>query len=581
MPPPPSKWKGKCDFTTADCSNKLIGARSFITGETMPFDEEGHGTHTASTAAGGFVENANIFGNANGTAVGMAPLAHIAMYKVCGGVLCDESAILAGMDSAIADGVDVLSVSIGDESSPFYSDSISHAAYSAMEKGIFVSCSAGNAGSKKESLSNEAPWILTVGASTIDRKLVATAVLGNNEQLDGQSAFQPKNFSASSVLPLVFPGAKNTSDKDALSCKEDSLKNIDIQGKIVVCLYGSDEMIAKKAGAAAVILINEENLGYTTFAEAYVLPVTHISYVDSLKLKAYINSTSTPTAHIAFKGTLIGDDDNAPVVAGFSSRGPSLASPGILKPDIIGPGVNILAAWPVSVENYKYSKSTFNMISGTSMSCPHLSGIAALLKSEHPDWSPAAIKSAIMTTADVVNRAQSPIEDERFLPANIFATGAGHVNPSRASDPGLIYDLQPQDYIPYLCGLNYTDQQVGSILRRRVNCSEESSIPQTELNYPSFALTFSPHSTYQSYTRTATNVGELNSSYTVEIAPPPGIEVLVQPTSLNFSELNKKIKYRVAFIRLETAINNTVVQGHLKWTSTKNSVRSPIVVMLH
>ncbi|KAL3814065.1 hypothetical protein ACJIZ3_015333 [Penstemon smallii] len=559
MPPPPSKWKGKCDFTTADCSNKLIGARSFITGETMPFDEEGHGTHTASTAAGGFVENANIFGNANGTAVGMAPLAHIAMYKVCR-VFCNESDILAGMDSAIADGVDVLSVSIGDDSSPFYSASISHAAYSAMEKGIFVSCSAGNGGPKEETLTNEAPWILTVGASTIDRKLVATAVLGNNEQLDGQSAFQPKNFSASSVLPLVFPGAKNTSDKDALFCKEDSLKNIDIQGKIVVCLYGSDEMIAKKAGAAAVILINEENLGYTTFAEAHVLPVTHISYVDSLKLKAYLNSTSTPTAQIAFKGTSIGDDDNAPVVAGFSSRGPSLASPGILKPDIIGPGVNILAAWPVSVENYKYSKSTFNMISGTSMSCPHLSGIAALLKSEHPDWSPAAIKSAIMTTADVVNRAQSPIEDERFLPANIFATGAGHVNPSRASDPGLIYDLQPQDYIPYLCGLNYTDQQVGSILRRRVNCSEESSIPQTE---------------------TATNVGELNSSYTVEIAPPPGIEVLVQPTSLNFSELNKKIKYRVEFIRLETAINNTVVQGHLKWTSTKNSVRSPIVVMLH
>ncbi|KAL3838401.1 hypothetical protein ACJIZ3_022992 [Penstemon smallii] len=580
MPPPPSHWKGKCDFTIANCSNKVIGARSFVIGETMPFDEEGHGTHTASTAAGGFVENANIFGNANGTAVGMAPLAHIAIYKVCH-VFCFESHILAGMDSAIADGVDVLSVSIGGESSPFYSNSFSIAAYSAMEKGIFVSCSAGNDGPKKESLSYEAPWILTVGASTIDRKLIATVVLGNNEQLDGQSAFQPKNFSASSMLPLVFPGAQNTSDIDALFLEEDSLKNIDIQGKIVVCPYGSDEMIAKKAGAAAVILINDEHQGYTTIANAHVLPVTHISYADGLKLRAYLNSTSTPTAKIVFKGTSIGDDDNAPVVAEFSSRGPSRASPGILKPDIIGPGVNILAAWPVSVENYTNSKSTFNMISGTSMSCPHLSGIAALLKSKHPDWSPAAIKSAIMTTADVVSLVHSPIEDERFLPANIFATGAGHVHPSRASDPGLIYDLQPQDYIPYLCGLNYTDQQVGSILRRRVNCSEEASIPQAELNYPSFALTFSHYSTYQAYTRTATNVGERNSSYTVEIASPPGIDVFVQPTSLNFSEANKKIKYRVEFIRLKSAINNTVVQGHLKWTSTRHSVRSPIVVMLH
>ncbi|KAK4493366.1 hypothetical protein RD792_017740, partial [Penstemon davidsonii] len=243
----------------------------------MPFDEEGHGTHTASTAAGGFVKNANIFGNANGTAVGMAPLAHIAIYKVCH-VFCFESHILAGMDSAIADGVDVLSVSIGGDSSPFYSNSFSIAAYSAMEKGIFVSCSAGNNGPKKESLSYEAPWILTVGASTIDRKLIATVLLGNNEQLDGQSAFQPKNFSASSMLPLVFPGAKNTSDIDALFLEEDSLKNIDVQGKIVVCLYGSDEMIAKKAGGAAVILINEEHQGYTTIANAHVLPVTHISY---------------------------------------------------------------------------------------------------------------------------------------------------------------------------------------------------------------------------------------------------------------------------------------------------------------
>ncbi|KAJ8555692.1 hypothetical protein K7X08_013188 [Anisodus acutangulus] len=130
------------------------------------------------------------------------------------------------------------------------------------------------------------------------------------------------------------------------------------------------------------------------------------------------------------KGTTIGDDHTS-VVAAFSSRGPNFASPGILKLDIIGPGVNILAAWHISLENNTNTNSRFNMISGTSMSCPRLSGVAALLKSVHPDWSPAAIKSAIMTTANVLNLGSNLIEDETYLPANVFATGAGHVNPTQ------------------------------------------------------------------------------------------------------------------------------------------------------
>ncbi|KAM0069731.1 putative cucumisin [Helianthus debilis subsp. tardiflorus] len=195
----------------------------------------------------------------------------------------------------------------------------------------------------------------------------------------------------------------------------------------------------------------------------------------------------------------------------FQHRGPSLASPGILKPDIIGPGVSILAAWPVSVENRTQTKATFNMISGTSMSCPHLSGISALLKSAHPDWSPAAIKSAIMTTADKLNVAGQPIKDERDLPANIYAIGAGHVNPSKAINPGLIFDIQPDDYIPYLCGLGYTSKQVGVIVQKEVTCTDV--IPEAQLNYPSYAVTLA-HGEIKNFTRTVTNVGEANSTYT-------------------------------------------------------------------
>ncbi|KAL2547472.1 Subtilisin-like protease SBT1.2 [Forsythia ovata] len=585
MPPPPAKWKGKCEFNFTSCNNKLIGARFFQNGDNTPLDEDGHGTHTASTAAGNFVKGANVFGNANGTAVGIAPLAHLAIYKVCS-PSCLESVILAAMDTAIDDGVDVLSLSLGGFSRSFYSDNIALGAFSAMEKGIFVSCSAGNNGPYNFSLSNEAPWILTVGASTIDRKIRATAVLGNNKSFDGESAFQPMDF-ASAFLPLVDARMLNSSDFYAPYCFPESLnKTSNIRGKIVVCeLGGGISRIAKgqavkDAGGAAMILVNNERYGNTTAAEAHVLPATQISYADGLKVKTYINMTLNPVGKILFKGTLIGDD-RAPVVAAFSSRGPNSESQGILKPDILGPGVNILAAWPASLQNNTNTKSTFNMISGTSMSCPHLSGVAALLKSSHPDWSPAAIKSAIMTTADIVNLAREPIEDEKFLPANIFATGSGHVNPSRANDPGLVYDIQPEDYIPYLCGLNYTNRQVGIILQRRVNCSAESSIPEAQLNYPAFAITFTSLSNSQlTYTRTVTNVGEPKSSYSVEIVPPPGVDVLVEPATLSFSELNQKMMYRVTFSRLASAGNNTIVQGFLKWNSDRHSVRSPTAVIL-
>ncbi|XP_075505829.1 subtilisin-like protease [Primulina tabacum] len=588
MPPPPAKWKGKCEFNHTTCNNKIIGARYL--GKPLnesPLDDDGHGTHVAGTAAGNFVKGANFFGSANGTASGIAPLAHLAIYKVCY-LSCSDSDILAGMDFAIEDGVDVLSISIGGFSFGFYDDDIAIGAFSAMEKGILVSCSAGNNGPSDRTVHNSAPWILTVGASTTDRKIRATAVLGNNEQFDGQSAFQPTDF-PTTPLPLVYAGTINKSDSLAPFCDPESLNRTSLlKGKIVVCELGivtatEKGEAVKNAGAAAMIVVNNARYANTTFSEFYGLPAAYVSYADGLTIKTYINSTSTPTATILFKGTVIGDD-RAPVVAAFSSRGPNRVSLGILKPDILGPGVNILAAWPTSVENITNTKSTFNIISGTSMSCPHLSGVAALLKSVHPDWSPAAIKSAIMTTADVVNLAKNPIEDETFLPADIFATGSGHVNPSRANDPGLIYDIQPKDYIPYLCGLNYTNRQVGVILQRRVDCLVESSIPEAQLNYPSFSLTFPSFniSTPQTYSRMVTNVGEPNSSYVVEIVPPPGIEVLVQPAKLDFSEFNQKLQYQVTFTRLNITTSNItfVQQGFLKWSSTRYSVRSPIAVMM-
>ncbi|WCJ26101.1 Subtilisin-like protease [Euphorbia peplus] len=579
MPPPPSKWKGKCDNATL-CNNKLIGTRNFDTTSNDTSDDFMHGTHTASTAAGSPVLGASYYGQANGTAIGMAPLAHLAMYKVSGrGGEAGENEILAAMDAAIEDNVDVLSLSLGIGSHPFYDDVVALGAYAAIKKGIFVSCSAGNSGPDNSSLSNEAPWILTVGASTIDRSIRAIVLIGHEEQFIGESLYQPKDF-PSTLVSLVYPGANG--NRASAYCEQGSLRDVDVKGKIVLCDGGSYYDIpkgqeVKDNGGVAMILVNENHDTDDIEPQFHVLPASQVLYVAGQGIKVYLNSTSSPTATISFKGTVTGLTtglSGAPHLANFSSRGPSLASPGILKPDIIGPGVRVLAAWPVSVDN---SNQRFAMISGTSMSCPHLAGIAALLKSLYPNWSPAAIKSAIITTGNPHNLEDRPITDQEFDLATVFDMGAGQVNPSAASKPGLIYDIQPEDYIPYLCGLGYSDQQVGLIVQAKVSCSKDTYIPEAQLNYPSFSIKLG--STPQTYTRTVTNVGEANSTYTLEIEVPRGVYMKVTPDKLSFSEMNQKATYSVTFSR-EEGDNGSFGEGYLNWVADRYHVSSPIAVIL-
>lgn len=588
MPPPPEKWKGHCEFTgKRTCNNKLIGARNLVKSaiQEPPLEDFFHGTHTAAEAAGRFAQNASVFDNARGTAAGMAPDAHVAMYKVCSEKFkdeCPESAILAAMDIAIEDGVDVLSLSLGLGSLPFFQDPIAIGAFAAIQNGIFVSCSAANSGPGYSTLSNEAPWILTVGASTIDRKIAASAKLGNGAEFEGESLLQNNDFEPR-LLPLVYAGAYGKKQSSAL-CLSGSLKNISvdvIKGKVILCDAGGgipstlkgEEVL--KAGGVAMIVANAQTSGFSSFADAHVLPAVQVSYAAGLAIKEYINSTHAPTATVIFKGTVIGDS-LAPAVVSFSSRGPSQESPGILKPDIIGPGVNILAAWGVSVDD---KIPAYNIVSGTSMSCPHLSGISALLKSAHPDWSPAAIKSAIMTTANTNNLGGLPILDQRLLPADVFATGAGHVNPERASDPGLVYDVQPEDYVPYLCGLGYSDREIGIVVQRKVRCSGVKSIPQAQLNYPSFSIILGSDS--QFYSRTLTNVGPAKSTYTVKLDVPLALGMSVNPSKIKFNEVNQKVTYSVEFIPQikENRGNHSFAQGSLTWVSDKHAVRIPISVI--
>ncbi|KAL6903347.1 hypothetical protein ACP4OV_004160 [Aristida adscensionis] len=579
MPQPPAKWKGRCDFNGSACNNKLIGARSFES-DPSPLDKDGHGTHTSSTAAGTVVPGAQVLGQGHGTASGIAPRAHLAMYKVCGDE-CTDAEILAGIDAAVGDGCDILSLSLGGPPLPFYQDSMAIGTFGAIEKGVFVSMSAGNGGPDPSTLANEAPWILTVAASTMDRSISAQVRLGNGLKFDGESVFQP-NISTTVSVPLVYAGASST--PDAHFCGNNSLDGFDVKGKIVLCDRGNVSRLekgaeVKRAGGFGMIMANDFPNGYSTMADAHVLPASHVSFAAGEAIKKYINSTTNPVAQILFKGTVLGTSP-APAITSFSSRGPSVQNPGILKPDITGPGVSVLAAWPFQVgppSTPIFSGPTFNFESGTSMSAPHLSGVAALIKSKHPDWSPAAIKSAIMTTADPTDKSGGLIVDEQLQPANFFATGAGHVNPEKALDPGLVYDIAPADYVGFLCGL-YTSQEVSLIARRTVDCSTTKVIPDRMLNYPSITVTFPASSPVPVVVRrTVKNVGESPAVYKVQVNLPGVVQVNVKPSTLKFTAANQEQSFTVSVSRAQST-SAKFVQGSLRWVSDKHTVRTPVSV---
>ncbi|CAO2839802.1 unnamed protein product [Amaranthus hypochondriacus] len=606
MPAPPKKWKGVCqegqNFNSSSCNKKLIGARFFIKGHHVanaplesdvspeyvsPRDSSGHGTHTSSTAGGSPVSMASVLGNGAGTAQGMAPGAHVAIYKVCWFNGCYSSDILAAMDVAIRDGVDVLSLSLGGFPIPFYDDTVAIGSFRAAAKGISVICAAGNNGPIKNSVANEAPWVTTVGASTLDRRFPAFVRMGNGRYLYGESIFPGNHFPrAKRELEVVYITG---GDMGSEFCLEGSLSRAQVAGKMVVCDRGVNGRaekgeVVKKAGGVAMVLANTEINLEEDSVDAHVLPATLIGYSEAVQLKSYINSTKHPTAKLRFMGTVIGRS-RAPSVARFSSRGPSLNNPSILKPDVIAPGVNIIAAWPQNLGPTGLladsRRVNFTVMSGTSMACPHVSGIAALIHSAHPDWSPAAVKSAIMTTADATDHYGKPIRDGN-VPADHFSIGSGHINPSKAIDPGLIYDIKPDDYITHLCSLGYTRSEIFTISHRNISCKE--ILRKTRgfsLNYPSVSAIFYGNKTVKVISRTVTNVGAPNSIYSVEVRAPEQAKIIVKPKKLLFRRVHQTLSYKVYVIAKKGAKSGSTAQGELRWVHSSNTrykVRSPITV---
>ncbi|ERN08688.1 hypothetical protein AMTRI_Chr11g99100 [Amborella trichopoda] len=592
MPEVPKKWKGGCDpgvaFNSSLCNRKLIGARFFNKGveknnPNITFsmnstrDTIGHGTHTASTAAGNYVSGASYFGYANGTARGMAPLAGVAMYKVIWNEMFYASDVLAGLDSALEDGVDIISISMGFNRVPLYEDPVAIASFSAMERGIVVSSSAGNAGHSFGSLHNGAPWQLTVAAGTMDRQFSAQITLGNGVSITGSSFFL-KNEHLSG-FPLLYNDTLKACNSSTL-LPPNTKAIVVCEGNDTIDLKSQIGFVTETAVAGAVLITN-----LTSFLNINIpCPAVLISQEEAKPLLDYVTKSTEPQASLSFQHTLFGAKP-APIVASYSSRGPSVFTPGVLKPDVMAPGSKVLAAWPPNIPAGRLdSKSLFNdfnLLSGTSMACPHVSGVAALLKATHPEWSPAAIRSALMTTANLVDNTNKPIgasDKEPGVPATPLDMGAGHVNPNSAMDPGLIYDAGPEDYVNLLCALNYTQNQIKTITRgSNYTCSK----PSLDLNYPAFvAFCDNSDQVSQAFKRVLTNVGDRVSVYNVRTTTGlEGFTVKVVPETLIFERRYEKREFSVS-IEGKLTSDSPVIHGYVIWEAaySKHVVRTPVVV---
>ncbi|XP_010532505.1 PREDICTED: subtilisin-like protease SBT4.2 [Tarenaya hassleriana] len=565
LSPPPAKWKGVCkgglNFT---CNNKLIGARFYV-GESAR-DLSGHGTHTSSTAAGSKVEGASFYGIANGTARGGVPSARIATYKVCEDELCDSGSILAAFDDAIADAVDVITISIGGAPAALDYDPISIAAFHAMDKGILTVNSAGNSGPISGSVGSISPWILTVAASTTDRKFITKVALGNGKELSGTSINGFKLNGTKFPFSYGKSGSNSCSEDDVRRCKSGCIDST-LDGKILVCdqplLKGS---IGSSKPAGVIIQGNVSRPVISTVPLAF-LPEDQYSLLTS-----YIKSTAKPEGTILKTETTNGVD--APVMATFSSRGPNTILGDILKPDITAPGVNILAAYSAvatlvpGIDDGR--RSSYNFLSGTSMACPHVAGVAAYLKTIHPKWSPSTIKSAIMTTAWPMNASSSEEVNE-------FAYGSGHLNPTKAADPGLVYEITGDDYLKMLCSANYTAGELKAIAGRAVSCPEGPNLAIKDLNYPSLSVRFNSSSKPSeiTFSRTVTNVGPASSTYKAKVVSSSDLKVEIEPNTLSFKSVGEK---KLFIVKVSGMSSADFESATLVWSDGSRTVRSPIVI---
>jgi subtilisin family serine protease len=582
---------GRCEDSSPDgswnetnCNKKLIWARHFDAawgGDAAllaqrpwefasPRDYNGHGTHTSSTAGGNNGVPTTGPAAGFGPTSGMAPRARVAMYKALYSTQDASTAsgftsdLVAAIDQAVADGVDVINYSISGTTTNFL-DPVQVSFLFAADAGVFVSASAGNNGPTTGTVAHPGPWLTTVAAGTHNRNGRGSVTLGNGATYFGASvaaAVGPAPFIRSTDAGL--PGADPTAVQLCFAAVDNGgtpvLDPAKITGKIVLCDRGVNARVNKslavsEAGGIGMVLANTSPNSLN--ADFHFVPTVHVADTDRAALIAYA-ATVNPTARI--NQSTLTFTDPAPFTASFSSRGPLTAGGGdLLKPDVIAPGQDILA----SVAPPGNHGLDFNLYSGTSMSAPHVAGVAALLMQLHPNWSPMMIKSALMTSGyDVIDTGISDA-------TRIFRQGAGHIKPNSAADPGLVYNNSFNDWLAFLCGTtNGVDPDTCTAL-----ANAGYSLDPSDLNVASIAI--GDLAGVQTVTRKVTNVGTSAATYTASTTL-TGITANVSPNSLSLSP-GQTGTFTVTFTRT-TAPLNAYVGGQLTWSSGGHTVRSPMVI---
>ena len=573
---PPEGWNGICQpgerFAETDCNNKLIGARWFIDGaETTgliddgeirsPRDADGHGTHVATTAAGNR-STASIFGTLIGDIEGIAPRARVAVYKACWlrpestRASCNTSDLARAIEAAVADGADIINYSVGSTMREVTApDDL--ALLAATKAGVLAVVAAGNEGPALSTIGSpaSAPWVMTVGASTRTGTTFSEGYeVTSPANVAGRYPTRESDFSP----PLAEEGPIEGSlvlvddDTDTASDGCETLVNGDeIAGNIALmqrsgCLFTDMAANAEAAGAEAVLIYNIAGGPVLMTGEQGVvgIPTLMIGQADAnlflAELDAGIDVNVRLDKDLRFEQPEAGN-----VMANFSARGPGFLGDAI-KPDVTAPGVNIVAGFTPDAANATPGEN-FGYLSGTSMAAPHVSGVAALLREAHPDWSPAAVKSALMTSA-----RQDLSLPNSSAPPNPFDFGSGHIVPNSAFDPGLIYDVELEEYDQVLAG----------------------DLAVDEFNLPSIAV--SRLAASETVSRRVTNVGENTETYSVSVNPPPGFSVTVDPTSLSLMP-GQTAGFDVT-INNESALLDLWWFGDLTWSSDAHDVRSPIAV---
>ena len=556
----PENWNGECQtgeqFETTDCNNKLIGARWFSEGAQntgpidsgeifSPRDVDGHGTHTATTGAGNRVK-ASIYGTSVGRIEGIAPKARVAVYKACWlrpgdmRASCNTSDLANAIDAAVADGVDIINYSVGSSLNRVTApDDV--ALMAATKAGVLAVVAAGNEGPNPATIGSPAggPWVITTAASTRDGSHSVEAMQVNTPpSIAGKYAVREANFTpalqdndpieGSLVLVDDDDDAGSVDGPGTVSDACQSLVNDDeVSGNIAFiqrggCKFDIKVRNAASAGAVAALIYNSagDPILMTGISDPDDVPALMIGQADANLIIAELDEGNDVTV-VLDKSLLLARSDTGNEMASFSARGPAPVLD-ILKPDVTAPGVNILAGFTPDAAN-AMSGEFYAHLSGTSMATPHVSGSAALLMQANPEWSPAAIKSALMTTA-----RRDLVRSDGETQARPFDFGAGHIVPNDAVDPGLVFDVSDDEYDAFACG---TASPAVSEARCEELAAAGFDFEPASLNQPSIAL--SSLISRQTVSRRVRNPGAESRSFVASVNAPPGIAVTVDPSSIS------------------------------------------------